>query len=189
MKKPAKKKADASPPPRGDLGGDALRPDTVHARPAHRPSSFRPEFVRQAAALCRLGATDMDLADFFEVSHATIDNWKVRYKDFLGALKLGKDESDDIAERSLYNRVKGYTFDTEEVFCKDGVVTRVQTRKHVPPDVVACIFWLKNRRKSTWRDRPDGEPQDGQTVKIEFIGGPAVRVLPSLPGEEDDGKS
>jgi len=30
-----------------------------------RPSSYRPEFVTQAEKLCRLGATDAELADFF----------------------------------------------------------------------------------------------------------------------------
>jgi hypothetical protein len=31
----------------------------------------------------------------------------------------------------------------------------VPYRQHVPPDVVACIFWLKNRRPDLWRDRQD----------------------------------
>ena len=32
-------------------------------------------------------------------------------------------------------------------FCdKNGKVTRVPYREHVPPDVTACIFWLKNRK-------------------------------------------
>jgi len=28
----------------------------------------------------------------------------------------------------------------------------VPSLKHVPPDVTACIFWLKNRRAGQWRD-------------------------------------
>jgi hypothetical protein len=24
--------------------------------------------------------------------------------------------------------------------------------EHVPPDVTACIFWLKNRKPADWRD-------------------------------------
>jgi hypothetical protein len=31
-------------------------------------------------------------------------------------------------------------------------VTKVPYREHVPPDVTACIFWLKNRKPSEWRD-------------------------------------
>jgi hypothetical protein len=28
----------------------------------------------------------------------------------------------------------------------------VPYREHVPPDVTACIFWLKNRDPAHWRD-------------------------------------
>jgi hypothetical protein len=28
----------------------------------------------------------------------------------------------------------------------------VPYREHVPPDVTACIFWLKNRDPTHWRD-------------------------------------
>lgn len=38
---------------------------------------------------------------------------------------------------------------------KDGDVVREQIIEHVPPDVTACIFWLKNRRSSEWRDKTD----------------------------------
>ena len=32
-----------------------------------RPSKYKPEFVKQAEKLCALGATDIEIADFFEV--------------------------------------------------------------------------------------------------------------------------
>jgi hypothetical protein len=32
------------------------------------------------------------------------------------------------------------------------LVTNVPYREHVPPDVTACIFWLKNRDSAHWRD-------------------------------------
>ena len=30
-------------------------------------------------------------------------------------------------------------------------------REHLPPDVTACIFWLKKRRRDDWRDKHDHE--------------------------------
>jgi hypothetical protein len=36
------------------------------ARNPGRPSDYFPEYVDQAAMLCRLGATDANIADFFE---------------------------------------------------------------------------------------------------------------------------
>jgi hypothetical protein len=54
---------------------------------------------------------------------------------------------------STYRRARGYSVNCERVFCnKDGEVTRVPIVEHVPPDVTACIFWLKNRDPARWRD-------------------------------------
>ena len=101
----------------------------------------------------KLGATDADLAKIFGVSDATIDNWKAQHPDFLGSLKAGKEEADARVERSLYMRAVGYSYDAEKIFCdKNGKVTRVPYREHVPPDVTAQIFWLKNRDPAHWRD-------------------------------------
>jgi hypothetical protein len=130
-----------------------------------RPSSFRPEFVKMARHLCKLGATDADLADAFEVSVVTIDTWKAKHPDFLGSLKAGKADADDRVERSLYSRAVGYSFNSEKIFCnKDGEVTRVPIVEHLPPDVTAQIFWLKNRRPSEWRDVQNIEHAVGRYI-------------------------
>ena len=39
-----------------------------------RPTRYKKEFAHQASILCKLGATDDDLADFFDVTDRTIDN-------------------------------------------------------------------------------------------------------------------
>ena len=45
------------------------------------------------------------------------------------------------------SRAVGYFVQLREEFCnKDGEVTRVPIVEHVPPDVTAQIFWLKNRK-------------------------------------------
>ena len=40
-----------------------------------RPSKYKPEYVDQAAKLCALGATDIEIADFFAVEIADIAVW------------------------------------------------------------------------------------------------------------------
>lgn len=55
-----------------------------------RPSKYKAEFAIQAEKLCKLGATDEELADFFEVSTTTIDNWKLAHESFLGAIKRAR---------------------------------------------------------------------------------------------------
>jgi hypothetical protein len=131
--------------------------DYVEEKPSHpggRPSSFRPEYVKQAEKLCKLGATDLDLAGFFEVDVSTIWRWATKYPEFRSALKSGKEVADDRVERSLYQRAVGYSHDAVRVFMPAGARSPVYAPyvEHVPPDTTAAIFWLKNRRREEWRD-------------------------------------
>lgn len=130
-------------------------------------SRYNPDFVRQAKAMCQLGATDRDLADYFEVTTRTIQRWQGQYPDFSAALNRGKEAADDRVERSLYSRATGYTFDSEKIFNNDGIITRVRTIEHVPPDVTACIFWLKNRRPAEWRDKTDHDHQHSHRLSLQ----------------------
>lgn len=99
-----------------------------------------------------MGATDADLADFFEVSVRTIANWQSKHEDFLQALKAGKDEADNRVERSLYQKAVGYEYDAVKIFNANGEALIVPHRERCPPDTTAMIFWLKNRRSDRWRD-------------------------------------
>ena len=59
----------------------------------------------------------------------------------------------------------GYSFKSEKIFCnKDGEVTRVPIVEHVPPDVTAQIFWLKNRDPKRWRDAWQVEHVTGKYI-------------------------
>ena len=113
---------------------------------------YQESYAIQAEKLTVLGATDVDLADFFEVSINTIKRWKTRHEAFGASLKVGKGASDDRVEHSLYQRAVGYTFDSELVKVVNHEVVRIPRREHVPPDTTAQIFWLKNRRPDLWRD-------------------------------------
>ena len=122
-----------------------------------RPPKYKPTFAEQATKLCLLGATNADLADFFRVAIRTVERWTVEHEDFCRAVKEAKDTADAKVERSLFQRAVGYSYDSEKIFNgKDGIV-RADTREHVPPDVTAQIFWLKNRQRDRWRDKQDVE--------------------------------
>lgn len=121
--------------------------------PAGRPSKYSPAFAEQATKLCKLGATDRELADFFKVSESTLNNWKSAHPEFMESLKRGKDESDARVEQSLYRRALGYSHDSMHVSNYQGEVTLTPIVEHYAPDTVACIFWLKNRKPELWRDK------------------------------------
>lgn len=134
--------------------------------PAGRPTSYKPEYAEQAEKLCMLGATDMQMADFFDVAESTLHLWKHTHPEFSEAIKVAKDVADKNVERSLYRKAVGYEFESEKVFCSEGVVTRVPIRELVPPSDTAMIFWLKNRKSQDWRDRtPGSSPEDPLHIK------------------------
>lgn len=130
---------------------DAPPPGTP--KPRGRPASYRPEFAAQAAKLCALGATDYEMAEFFDVDTATIYRWKYAHQDFCDAVKAGKEQADERVARALFNRAVGYSFESEKVFQSNGKIIRAQIVEHVPPDPGAAMNWLKNRRPGEWRDK------------------------------------
>ena len=139
-----------------DIGMDADNSDD-HKRGRGRPPKYKPEFSVQAEKLCKLGATDADLADFFDVAVRTIERWKTEHEDFCRALKDAKEVADQRVERSLYQRAVGYQADAVKIFMPANADEPVyaEYRENVQPDVTAAIFWLKNRKPDAWKDRKD----------------------------------
>lgn len=120
-----------------------------------RPTKYQEAYAEQARKLCLLGYTDAELADFFEVSEATINNWKLEHPEFLESIKKGKAVADGDVASTLFNRAIGYTAkEKREEKTADGF-KEVDAEKHVPGDVTAMIFWLKNRQKDKWREKQD----------------------------------
>ena len=118
-----------------------------------RPSKYKSEFIEQAAKLCKLGATDIEIADFFEVNVATLYRWKNEYPEFCESLKVSKAVADDRVERSLFARANGYEHEEVDIRVVNGEIVQTPIRKLYAPDTTACIFWLKNRRPEEWRDK------------------------------------
>lgn len=124
---------------------------------AGRPSKYKAEFAKAAAKLCKLGATDAQLADFFEVSVSTVNLWKVQHKEFSESIKVPKAEADERVEQSLYRRALGYEHDEVDIRVVDKDIVITPIRKYYPPDSTAMIFWLKNRKAAEWRDKVETE--------------------------------
>lgn len=165
-----------------------------------RISGYKNEFARQASHLCKLGASTVDLARFFQVSSDTIYRWSTEYKAFAEAIKVGKDLADERVVMSLYNKTLGFEKEiVKEVVGKDGNVKKVTDKVYYPPSDTAIMFWLKNRRRHEWRDRQEheiGRPGEFEEMSNEqlakFIEGEIIddgsresRALP--PPTEDEG--
>lgn len=153
---------------------------------AGRPTEYKPEYCVQVEKLCKLGATDKELADFFEVVESTINLWKLEHSDFSESIKKGKIIADAEVAHSLHKRAIGYQYDevtyekigpgddkvevgeqgmetVKQELYKKKVVT-----KEVPPDVAAQNIWLKNRRgrvekgAQRWADKIENGFTDGE---------------------------
>ncbi|WP_421995869.1 hypothetical protein [Reyranella sp.] len=125
-----------------------------------RPTLYEPALCDQAHNYCLLGATNDDLAAFFDVAPCTIDRWIARHPDFGDAVRRGRVVADARVARSLFERAVGYDRTFERSVVIGGELKPVTSTVHYPANVQACVFWLRNRRRRSWsdpgRDAPDG---------------------------------
>lgn len=146
-----------------------------------RPTKFTSAMLKQARFLAEKGCTDVEMASFFGVSESTLNLWKIKHRDFSESLKEGKDYADSAVKRALYERATGYSHPDTHISNFQGVTTETPLIKHYPPDTTACIFWLKNRRPTEWRDKTEVtqttrvEPVSADQMAAEMKQSPALR--------------
>ena len=92
----------------------------------------------------RDGLTEDQIAHNMGCSLTTLKSWKKKYAPILTALKKGKEVVDFAVENALL-------------------------KKALSGDVTAMIFWLKNRRRNSWRDRYDMRTDEPSIKKVEEL--------------------
>jgi hypothetical protein len=133
-----------------------------------RESGFRHEYVEQVRKICaQFGATDTDLANFFDVSVRTINYWKMKFPEFGDAVAAGKEVSDSRVVQALYHRAIGYSHDETVVGWSDGAPKEHTITKHYPPDVKACLAWVYNRVEG-WHPSPERKGEE-QNITINIV--------------------
>lgn len=126
----------------------------------------------------RDGLTDEQIAKNMGIRRETLYAWKAKYTNISNSLKKGKEVVDREVESALFKRAIGYSY-TEETrerrFNKETgryelIVTK-SVKKHSPPDTVAAIFWLKNRKPDVWREKnQDALANNNDGVEVIFRG-------------------
>jgi hypothetical protein len=132
-----------------------IKDKEITKHPGGRPTKYKPEYAELAFKYCLLGATDAELAKYFEVDERTINRWKQDYPEFCQSIKEGKEEADAKVANSLFKKATGYDRETFKVFQFQGDPVVVPFTEHIPPDTGAAMAWLKNRQPSKWRDKQD----------------------------------
>lgn len=150
------------------------------------PKKYNPKYHDAWAwSLAIKGATDEEIADAFGVSRQTIIRWSKTKNEkgetvltsFGEALQEGKEAADAHVERKLYERCLGYEYEeAKQIIDHDSTgrpfIKRTEvTKKTVPPDTMAIMYWLNNRKRSTgeWSQRQDVNlnlDNDGEDVVI-----------------------
>lgn len=108
----------------------------------------------------RDGLDMSQIAKNIGISRYTLYRWCDQHKPIGDALKKGSDICHVEVENALYKKAIGYDVtETEqtETTSPDGFTT-VQKRarcRHIPPDLGAICFILKNRMPDKWKDRPE----------------------------------
>lgn len=118
----------------------------------------------------RDGLTEKDISKNMRIGASTLREWKAKFPPIGEALKEGKDVADRVVENALYKSACGYTVTiTEPIKVKRIIYDEETGRKvreyeevveatkqlHIPAQVTAQIFWLKNRKPAQWRDKTE----------------------------------
>lgn len=122
---------------------------------------LEPESLVLLEGWARDGLSDEQLAKNMGIATGTLYTWKNKYQEINEALKKGKEVADYEVENAMHKSAIGY-FVEETKTCineVEGVKTRrvEKTKKWIPPNTAAQIFWLKNRRPDKWREKPENE--------------------------------
>ena len=133
-------------------------------------SKYKPEYDELAYNYGLLGATDRQMAEFFGVCEATINNWKNDHPSFLESLNTSKAQADAMVAKSLFKRALGVTITEEKDESGTNGSKTTTTTKEVPPDTTAAIFWLKNRQPEIWRDKKEVSFDNGSVTPWNEIG-------------------
>ena len=130
---------------------------------------YKPEFVDQARNMCRLGATDEELAEHFEVCVRTIYRWRNTHEAFAEAVVVGKEHADARVERALYSRAVGCSVERTKIFKHAGDPKPVYAtyKHHLPPDPNAALQWLRARKPGKWIPREEKQSDPNAKEMIE----------------------
>ena len=113
--------------------------------------------LKEIEAWARDGLTEEQIAKNLGVAYSTFRKYKDEYPAFSSALKKGKEVVDIEVENALLKRALGYEYEEVKTLIEEVDGKRKKkiekTVKHVPADVSAAIFWLRNRKGFVWSNK------------------------------------
>ena len=131
---------------------------------------LQPEKLLLLEDWARQGLFDAQISKNMGISEATLYRYKANHPEIKEALRKGKEVVDIEVENAMLKRALGYTVRiVEQKIDKFGDVHDCERDVHIPGDVTAQIFWLKNRRRQQWRDKVEYSNDGGEISKLDEI--------------------
>ena len=154
------------------------KPSPSPQKSAHKIQDWNnPEGWLKIEAWARDGLDKQQIANNCGVGIASLISWEKKYPEIAQALKRGREIADIEVENALFKTACGYEYEevTEERKLnpetgKFEMVVTKKVRKQVQPSNTAQIFWLKNRRPDTWRDRREIDNSDALERLDQILG-------------------
>lgn len=148
-----------------------------------RKNIYKPEYSTQAFGYALLGATDIQLAELFNVSEATIHRWKKSHKEFLQALLEGKIKADAKVAVSAYHNATGYERDEEEIKIIDNKIVRVPVKRYYPASERAQQYWLNNRQRANFKARQAEDDAPPVIIAVQVTDKEAVSISQAIKND------
>jgi hypothetical protein len=166
-KKVAKKKSKKKSIP--TTKGKTLRKDSESPFRQGRPTKFTEQAADLITFYAADGLTDKEIAQKMNIDQATLYNWYEKHTSFFQSVMAGKGKADEVIEGALYKKAHGYSREYWETeIDSEGKEKKVKKVKHFEPDSRAQQFWLKNRKKATWKDKQEIEHTTEKDLNIKL---------------------
>ena len=121
------------------------------------------QWLERITQMARNGLSMDQIAKNCGVAKQTLYKYARLSKELNDAIDNGRACADFEVENALYKNATGFYID-EEYADSDGNVKTY--KKYVPPNVVAQIFWLKNRKPKQWREKQEIELEAKERVQL-----------------------
>ena len=116
----------------------------------------------------REGLSEEQIAANMGICRKTLRRWKRKNPRLAEALRSFGTDTDRLVEDALLKKASGYTVDVVKTYklkrieyqdgkktCELEELAQGIDQVHVPADLSAQIFWLKNKMPDKWQDKPD----------------------------------
>lgn len=153
--------------------------------------------LKRVEGWARDGLSDEQICKNMRISKDTFYRWVNTFAEFSDALKRGKAPVDFEVENALLKTALGHTVTLKkpikvkiekQLSGKGKIVEEhieyAEEEVYIPPQAVAQIFWLKNRRPDKWRDRPLNGADTAELPDDGFID--ALKGTAAKDWEEDE---